>query len=1112
MADSLPKQLARARHRAAQNREKIVELQAKKNGLDLEIAALEKMYVEDSAFCEDCESRILHKKQLGMKQALRSRDGLSEFRPTRFRQVLDKICSKNGLGLPAWIATIKTDEIVGTKTPELLDKYFLSDEWIGGLVPIEKRAELRMAAVSLMSMAKQHRGKVVADASDKSEIKVDITDPVPGWSRDVAFDLERQFRAASGITAELAIQVSHRAMSVSTLWCLTQERGDWLDDSALQLMSRVRPIEGGRDAEDEKAAIKILEFIGNAKVRSATESDNVRRIKEAVTIFATPGAMSQGVRSGLRDEERDFCAAWFGDNRDFAAVLGHKVGSVTAFASVVRNPADFRTRYFGAAPKSDPKGARIWARGGHNVDFKREKSRELIEEARHALVDTTLHSPLVSLPQNRDRFLGLGPWEANEVIHRETVDVSAFVTKPFLAEAREAAEVEIMQGTNPLAMTAGLVTWASADGKSRQAPLFVAAIEFDESTSAVRRLSPFVFNRSLLRRMETDYPSVEKGADIFDALGVIGFQSPLEPVFAKVAETIATRTSGANPILKIEDCCLIGVFDSSRAVLERRLDLKVFPHLVGNPVVSLLAEGSKEQLVYGEYDPEGARSPSDEIQGLAVKAVLGGSNFVLEGPPGTGKTNTIVAMLEALSKAGKRVLVSAAMPGAIEVIGRRIDRAFTYSICSTKAGQIDVGVDSVRSSILDVNVNIVIGTPMALARALTPDVKYDVLIVDEASQLRLSHALSLVGHVKQIVIAGDSRQLQPPVDKNAKTTETSLLTRARQAGFPFVMLETHYRSLHPSLIAWSNLFSYDSRLKPKRAPWQRGAAGFDVVYIDNGRRVDKGTAQVNVEEAERIASEVVRWARDGRRSVGVAALTQAQRDLIRETVDRQMTEAGISYLGRQTEERALEEAQGSARKPGFFSTKEPFFIRTAGAVQGEERDVMLISLGVGPDAEGKINQTTGALGRADSVALTNVMLSRARMRTAVFSSIMPWQINMSAMTPGMFLVASILRMGTVVATSEMLNETIHPNFLSDEWSVDKFMIGKEEVHAIRTPKIPDRYAMALLYRDNPNATPAHIELVNAGWHVRVTQSRYALDENEIFRRLISSEIERLLQS
>ena len=54
MADSLPKQLVRARHRAAQNREKIVELQAKKNGLDLEIAALEKMYLEDSAFCEDC--------------------------------------------------------------------------------------------------------------------------------------------------------------------------------------------------------------------------------------------------------------------------------------------------------------------------------------------------------------------------------------------------------------------------------------------------------------------------------------------------------------------------------------------------------------------------------------------------------------------------------------------------------------------------------------------------------------------------------------------------------------------------------------------------------------------------------------------------------------------------------------------------------------------------------------------------------------------------------------------------------------------------------------------------------------------------------------------------
>ena len=122
----------------------------------------------------------------------------------------------------------------------------------------------------------------------------------------------------------------------------------------------------------------------------------------------------------------------------------------------------------------------------------------------------------------------------------------------------------------------------------------------------------------------------------------------------------------------------------------------------------------------------------------------------------------------------------------------------------------------------------------------------------------------------------------------------------------------------------------------------------------------------------------MKWARARRRTVGVAALTQGQRDRIREI--RTRTGQG----------RAVGCAAGPDNK--FFSKEEPFFIRTAGAVQGEERATM-VSHGVAPNAEGKISQRPRAVApRRPAVA--NVLLSRARLRTVVYCSILPGETTL----------------------------------------------------------------------------------------------------------------------
>ncbi len=178
----------------------------------------------------------------------------------------------------------------------------------------------------------------------------------PAYDFELALELERAWRAETGVAGPNAVIVGKRHLLMSTAWARCGADGDWLDDSALCLAARLRPSDGGRTSQDGKADIKkpfgraasaIEIALNRDKPRSLAHQENDQRLMDAIEVFATPGAMAYGYRNGLAFKERRFCTEWFSDNRDLVLVLGARVGTAGLFDKVRADPAAFYAEHLG---------------------------------------------------------------------------------------------------------------------------------------------------------------------------------------------------------------------------------------------------------------------------------------------------------------------------------------------------------------------------------------------------------------------------------------------------------------------------------------------------------------------------------------------------------------------------------------------------------------------------------------------------------------------------------------------------------------------------------------------------------------------------------------------
>jgi DNA polymerase III delta prime subunit/very-short-patch-repair endonuclease len=289
-------------------------------------------------------------------------------------------------------------------------------------------------------------------------------------------------------------------------------------------------------------------------------------------------------------------------------------------------------------------------------------------------------------------------------------------------------------------------------------------------------------------------------------------------------------------------------------------------------------------------------------------------------------------------------------------------------------------------------------SPMSVATYLEQGaVEFDVVIFDEASQVKVVDALGALLRGNQAVVVGDTKQMPPTDffsraleldDEEADASQTadieSILGMFLAQGATESMLRWHYRSRHDSLIAVSNEEFYDGKLMVFPSPGiNPHASGLRFRHFPE-TRYDRGGSRTNVEEARAVAEAVIHHAKHRPQlSLGVVAFSTAQRDCLLLQVER---------LRREHPE--TEEFFAQERSDG-----ESFFIKNLENVQGDERDIILISIGYGKSTEGRLSQSFGPVNRDGGERRLNVLITRARLGMEVFANFTGDELQTTSTTP-----------------------------------------------------------------------------------------------------------------
>lgn len=277
-------------------------------------------------------------------------------------------------------------------------------------------------------------------------------------------------------------------------------------------------------------------------------------------------------------------------------------------------------------------------------------------------------------------------------------------------------------------------------------------------------------------------------------------------------------------------------------------------------------------------------------------------------------------------------------------------------------------------------------SPLSVAQYLKPGAaKFDLVVMDEASQLRPEDALGAIARGSQVVVVGDPMQLPPTSffmggewsgDEEQETVaqDKSILESAAAVLHPLHRLKWHYRSRHASLIAFSNREFYKNELVVFPTPQaEHRDFGIEYHYVPEAVYGEG----VNPIEGRAVAECVIQQAlRHPGRSLGVVTLNQKQSEFVKLEIDRLAAETPAFEAWRRQKE----------------GTLEPFFVKNLENVQGDERDTIIIATVYGKDQNRNFYQRFGPINMDGGHRRLNVLFTRAKCQILVYSSMDPGDI------------------------------------------------------------------------------------------------------------------------